>query len=62
MARRSPGTTVALGALISLGALVGSTAVIVWARPDTAIRVVVVAVALVLAVVGGVMMLKDLTP
>jgi hypothetical protein len=62
MARTSPGTTVVLGAVLSLVALVGSTAVIVWAHPDTTGRVVVVAVAFVIAIVGGVMMLKDLTP
>jgi hypothetical protein len=62
MAGRSPGTTVALGAVLSVGALVGSTAVVVLAHPDTTVRIVIVAVALALAIVGGVMMLKDLTP
>lgn len=62
MRRTSPGATVALGAVLSVGALLGATAVVVWAHPGTTGRVVVVAIALVLAIIGGVMMLKDLTP
>jgi hypothetical protein len=62
MQRTSPGVTVALGAILSVGALLGSTAVIVLAHPSTTARIVVVAVAFVVAIVGGVMMLKDLTP
>lgn len=52
----------ALGALVSVGALVGSTVLVVETHPDTAIRIVIVAVAFLVAIVGGVMMLKDLTP
>ena len=62
MRRPSPGTTVFLGAVLSIGALLGATAVIVWAHPSSSARIVIVAVAFVLAIVGGVMMLKDLTP
>jgi hypothetical protein len=60
--KRSPGATVVAGAIVSLIALVGSTAVIVWAHPGTTARIVIVGVAFGLAIVGGVMMLKDLTP
>jgi hypothetical protein len=60
--RTSPGATVALGAILSVGALVGATAAVVLAHPDTTVRVVIVAVAFALAIVGGIMMLKDLTP
>jgi hypothetical protein len=47
---------------VSLLALVGSTAIIVWAHPGSTARIVIVGVAFVLAIVGAVMMLKDLTP
>jgi hypothetical protein len=53
---------VALGAVLSVGALLDATAVVVWAHPGTTGRVVIVAIALVVAIIGGVMMLKDLTP
>jgi hypothetical protein len=62
MQRTSPGTTVVLGAALSVAALLGSTGLIVWTHPSTGARVLIVAVAFVLAIVGGVMMLKDLTP
>ena len=62
MRKTSPATTVAAGAVVSLAALLGSTAIIVWAHPGSTARVVIVAVAMFVAVVGGVMMLKDLTP
>lgn len=62
MRRTSPGATVVLGAVLSVAALLGSTAIIVWTQPGTTARVVIVAVAFVVAIVGGVMMLKDLTP
>jgi hypothetical protein len=45
-----------------VGALLGATAIIVWAHPGTTARVIIVAVAFVVAIIGGVMMLKDLTP
>ncbi|MDT4913330.1 MAG: hypothetical protein QOC66_2458 [Pseudonocardiales bacterium] len=61
MRKTSPGATVALGAILSVGALLSATAVIVWAHPGTTARVVIVAVAFLAAIVGGVMMLKDLT-
>lgn len=54
--------TVALGAMLSVGALLGATAVIVWGHPATTARLVIVGIAFVAAIVGGVMMLKDLTP
>lgn len=60
--RTSPGATVVLGAILSVGALLGATAIVVWAHPGTTGRVVIVAVAFAVAIVGGVMMLKDLTP
>jgi hypothetical protein len=60
--KTSPGVTVAIGAVLSVGALIGSTVIIVAAQPSSAVRIVVVAVALVVAIVGGVLMLKDLTP
>ena len=62
MRRTSPGATVVLGAILSVGALLGATAIVVWAHPDTTVRVVIVAVAFAVAIVGGIMMLKDLTP
>lgn len=62
MRKTSPGTTVVAGAVVSLLALVGSTAIIVWAHPGSTARIVIVGVAFVLAIVGAVMMLKDLTP
>ena len=62
MRRTSPGATVVLGAVLSVAALLGSTAIIEWTHPGTTARVVIVAVAFVVAIVGGVMMLKDLTP
>lgn len=62
MRRPSPAVTVAIGALISLAALIGSTAIIVLAHPGPTARFVIVGVALVVATVGAVMMLKDLTP
>ena len=61
MRRPSPGLTVALGAVLSVGALLGATALILGTRPGTAARVIIVGLAMVLAVVGGVTMLKDLT-
>jgi hypothetical protein len=54
--------TVALGALLSVGAVLGATAVVVWAHPGSTARIVIVAVAFLVAILGGVMMLKDLTP
>jgi hypothetical protein len=45
-----------------VAALVGSTTTIVLAHPGSAARFIIVGVALLLATVGGVMMLKDLTP
>jgi hypothetical protein len=62
MQRASPGTTVALGALLSVGALLGATGLIVGLHPGSTARIVIVAIALLVAIVGGVMMLKDLTP
>jgi hypothetical protein len=62
MQRSSPGATVVLGAVLSVGALLGSTAIIVWMHPGSTARIVIVAVAFLVAIVGGVMMLKDLTP
>jgi hypothetical protein len=59
--RTSPGATVALGAVVSVTALLGATAIIVWASPGATARVVIVAVAFVVAIAGAVMMLKDLT-
>jgi len=53
---------VALGALLSVGALVGATLVITLAHPSSSVRIVIVAIAFAVAIVGGVMMLKDLTP
>jgi hypothetical protein len=58
----SPVVTVALGALLSVGAVLGATAVVVWAHPGSTARIVIVAVAFLVAILGGVMMLKDLTP
>ena len=54
--------TVAIGAVISLAALIGSTAIILLAHPGSTARFVIVGVALVVAAVGAVMMSKDLTP
>jgi hypothetical protein len=48
--------------VLSVAALLGSTAIILLAHPDATTRVIIVAVAMVVAIVGGVMMLKDLTP
>ena len=62
MREPSPGTTVFLGAVLSVGALLGATAVVVLAHPSSSARIVIVAAAFVLAIVGRVMMLKDLTP
>jgi hypothetical protein len=62
MQRTSPGTTVALGAVLSIGALLGATGLIVWTHPGSTARIVIVAIAFLVAIVGGVMMLKDLTP
>ena len=62
MRKISPGTTVMLGAVLSVGALVGSTLLIVATHPDSTGRIVIVGIAFIVAIVGGVMMLKDLTP
>jgi hypothetical protein len=53
---------VAVGAVLSLSAVLGSTALIALAHPGSTARIIIVAVALVVAILGGVMMLKDLTP
>jgi hypothetical protein len=60
--RTSPGTTVVLGAVLSVGALLGATGIIVWTHPGSTARIVIVGIAFLVAIVGGVMMLKDLTP
>lgn len=62
MRRTSPAATVALGAVLSVGALLGATAVIALARPGSTARFAIVGVAFVLVIVGAYMMLKDLTP
>ena len=60
--KTSPAGTVAVGAALSVGALLGATGIIVLAHPGSTARIVIVGVAFLVAIAGGVMMLKDLTP
>lgn len=57
-----PERTPVYGAALIVAAMLSGLGVQVWSRPPLVVRVVVLAVALVAAIVGIGMTLRDLTP
>jgi hypothetical protein len=57
-----PERTPVYGAALIVGAMLSGLAVQVWSRPPLAVRVIVLVAALVAAIVGIGMTLRDLTP
>ena len=62
MPKPKPEFTVAAGAVLSIAALLTAVALISWAHPTWDERVGIVVAAMIAGLVGGTMMLKDLTP
>lgn len=57
-----PGRTVFLGAVLIVAAMITGLAVRVWTHPPKAVWVPILIVALVAALVGVAMTMRDLTP